>query len=118
MKKQLAILGILVLLLISVLFGGCTDQVLEPKTEKEKFIGKWMNNSVFLTMDLLSDGNCTFWSYPGTWDLKDGKLVINTTSVGVPATYTYVYIFFNNYKTVKLIPTISTTGDGYVLNKQ
>jgi hypothetical protein len=116
-KRQLITIGVL-LLLISLGFSGCTQQEPLPKTIKEKFIGTWKNTTAYFTMELCSNGNCTFWSYPGTWNLTDGKLVINTISVGVPATYTYVYLFFYENTTLKLIPTINTKGNGYVLQRQ
>lgn len=69
-------------------------------------------------MELFSDGTCTLWDYEGTWEVRHQNLILNITSVGVPFTYTYIYIFFNDYTTVKLIPTISSAGKGYVLTKQ
>jgi hypothetical protein len=118
MKKQLIVVGIFAIL-ISTGLSGCGGQNgAGPTTEKEKFVGTWKNTSEYVTMELSSDGTCTSWGYTGTWGLRDGKLVLNVTSVGVPFTYTYVYVFFNNNTTVKLIPTKTTTGKGYVLTKQ
>jgi len=123
MKKQFVIIGFVVLF-VCVRLSGCLIQNNNENqdnntlsSEKTKFVGTWKNTTSFLTLDLLSDGTCSMWSYTGTWDLKDGKLVIDITSVGVPNTYTYIYIFFNNDNTLKLIPTTSTTGKGYVLIK-
>ncbi len=124
MKKQFGIIWIVVLLVCVGLNGCLTQNNNENQdnnifsSEKTKFVGTWKNTTSFLTLDLFSDGTCSMWSYTGTWDLKDGKLVIDITSVGVPNTYTYIYIFFNNDNTLKLIPTTSTTGKGYVLIKQ
>ncbi len=118
MKKHLVALGILVLLCSGWLSGCNEPNALEPQTEKEKFIGTWKNTSAYLTMELSSDGTCSFWGYTGTWDIQDGKLVLAVSNVGVPFTYTYVYLFFENNKIVKLIPTKSTVGSGYILNKQ
>jgi hypothetical protein len=118
MKKQIIIIGILTIL-VCVEFCGCAgQQVIEPKTEKEKFIGTWKNTSAHLTMNLFSDGTCKSWDYAGTWDLHDGKFVVNITAVGVTTTYTYVYLFFDENTTLKLIPTTSTIGSGYVLKRQ
>jgi hypothetical protein len=116
MKKQLLIIGI-VAILFSVGLSGCNqiNNTLIP--EKNKFVGTWKNTTSHMTLDLSSNGTCSMWSYTGTWDLKDGKLVIDLQSVGVPITYTYIYLFFNNDKTLKLIPTTSTTRIGYVLYK-
>ena len=124
MKKQLVIIGIIALL-FTVGFSGCStknnndnqdNNTINP--EKSRFVGTWKNTTSYMTLNLFSDGICSMWGYTGTWDLKDGKLVIDLPSVGVPFTYTYIYIFFNNDKTLKLIPTKSTTGTGYVLYKQ
>jgi len=117
MKKHLVIIGI-VAILVSVGLSGCNQVSNALSPEKNRFIGTWKNTTSYLTLDLFSDGKCTMWSYPGTWDLKDGKLVINLISVGVSLTYTYIFIFFDNDKTLKLIPTTSTTSSGYVLYKQ
>ncbi len=124
MKKQLVIIGI-VAILVTVELSGCSIQNNNENqenntisSEKNKFVGTWENTTSYLTLDLSTDGTCTMWTYIGTWDLKDGKLVINVPSAGVPFTYSYIYIFFNNDETLKLIPTKSTTGKGYVLDKQ
>ena len=111
--------------MLTVGLSGCSTQnnnenqdnnTISP--EKSKFVGTWKNNTSYLTLDLFSDGTCTMWGNTGTWDLKDGKLVINLRSAGVPFTYTYIFVFFNNDNTLKLIPTKSTTGTGYVLYKE
>jgi hypothetical protein len=122
MKKQLVIIGIIALL-VSVGLSGCTSQTPKENNdtispEKSKFVGTWKNTTSYLALDLSSDGTCKMWSYPGTWDLMDGKLVIDLESLGVHSIYTYIFIFFNNDKTLKLIPTIYTTGKSYVLYKQ
>ncbi len=117
MKKLLVIIGI-VALLVNVGLSGCNQISNNLNPEESKFVGTWKNTTSYMTLDLISDGTCSMWSYTGTWDLKDGKLVIDLPSVGVPFTYTYIYLFFNNDKTLKLIPTKDTTGTGYVLYKQ
>lgn len=117
MKKQLVI-TVIVVILVSVGLTGCSEVSNTINPEKNKFVGTWKNTTSFLTLDLLSDGTCSMWSYTGAWELKDGKLVIDITSVGIPITYTYIYIFFNNDNTLRLIPTKSTTGKSYVVIKQ
>jgi hypothetical protein len=116
MKKQLVIIGITALL-VCVGLSGCNQVSNTLSPEKNRFVGTWKNTTSYMTLDLSSDGTCSMWSYTGTWDLKDGKLVIDLISVGIPYTYTYIFIFFNN-NTLKLIPTTSTAGNGYVLYKQ
>jgi len=117
MKKQFVILGIITIL-VSVGLSGCNQVSTTLSQENNRFIGTWKNTTSHMTLELSSDGTCSMWNYTGTWDLKDGKLVIDLTTVGVPSTYTYIYLFFNNDNTLKLIPTTSTTGNGYVLYKQ
>lgn len=123
MKKQLLIFGS-ISILICVGLSACTTQnsnenqeynTLSP--EKNRFVGTWKNTSSHLTLDVLSDGTCSMWGNTGTWNVTDGKLVVDLISAGVPFTYTYIYIFFYD-DIVKLIPTKSTTGSGYVLEKQ
>jgi hypothetical protein len=53
-------------------------------------------------MDLFSNGSCSLWSYTGTRDLKDGKLVIDLPNATLPLTYNYSYIFSNNDGTLSL----------------
>jgi hypothetical protein len=117
LKKHLVIIGI-VAILVSVRLSGC-DQVnntLYP--EKSKFVGTWINaTSPFTTIKLLSDGTCSYSSYSGTWDLKNGKLVIDLTSATAPFTLTYNYIFSNNDRTLSLI-SASTGSSTIVFTKQ
>ena len=83
MKKQLLIFGS-ISILICVGLSACTtqnsnenqeDNTLSP--EKNRFVGTWKNASSHLTLDVLSDGTCSMWGNTGTWDVTDGKLVIN-----------------------------------------
>jgi hypothetical protein len=102
MKKQLVIIGI-VALLVCVGLSGCTQISNTLNPEKQKFIGTWktpfMGGPYNITMDFLSDGTYTdSLMYSGTWDLKDGKLVI-TTQIG---SSTHHYSFSNNDRTLTL----------------
>ena len=111
MKKQLVIIGILAILVCSGL-SGCNqiNNTLNP--EKSKFVGTWQN-STSLVIDLFSDGKCTFQSINGTWDLKEGKLVL-VLSTG--STITYKYLFSNNDRTLSLINL--TYGTTFSVTKQ
>jgi hypothetical protein len=98
MKKQLVIIGIFAIL-VCIGLSGCNqiNNTLDP--EKSKFVGTWQN-STSMVIDLFSDGKCTFLSINGTWDLKEGKLVL-VLSTG--RTITYNYLFSNNNRTLALI---------------
>ena len=116
MKKQLVIIGI-VAILVSVGLSGCEDINKNINPEKSKFVGTWINStSPFTTINLFSDGTCSYSSYSGTWDLKDGKLVIDLMSATVPFTLTYYYIFSDNDKTLSL--TSMSGGLSQVYTKQ
>jgi hypothetical protein len=117
MKNQLVIIGI-VAILVCVGLSGCNKVSNTLNPEKSKFVGTWINaTSPYTTIKLLSDGTCSYSSYTGTWDLKNGKLVIELQSVTAPFTLTYNYIFSNNDRTLSLI-SASTGGLILVFTKQ
>jgi len=88
MKKQLVIIGI-VALLVSVGFSGCNQVSNTINPEKNKFVGIWQNTTLDLTttINLFSDGTCSYLSLSGTWDVKDGMLVMDFTDSGFTWTY-------------------------------
>lgn len=101
MRKQLVLMGIIALLLC-VGLSGCNEVNNTINTERSKFVGKWQNISV--TYDFFSDGTFTNRNgQSGTWDLKDGKFILNYTDSNVP--YTYNYAFSNNDRTLTLTYT-------------
>jgi hypothetical protein len=98
MKKQLIIIGILALL-VSVGLSGCS-QISNPlNSEKNKFVGTWKVNEA--TNIFFSDGTCTFSGVSGTWEIKDGLLVITIISE-MPSVFSFV--FSNNDRTLTLNP--------------
>jgi hypothetical protein len=107
MKKQLVIIGIVVIL-VCIGFTGCDENNNTTNDEKNKFIGTWQNTTqeVTLTMNLFSDGNCSLYGVNGTWDLRDGKFIFVLLSDTGPLTYTYNYVFSNNDRTLSISPTI------------
>ena len=70
MKKQLMIVGIIVILL-TVGLSGCNNSI--NKNYDSRFVGTWKYQSI--TMTLSSDGTCTHGNINGTWEIKDNKLV-------------------------------------------
>jgi len=104
MKKQLVIIGI-VAILVTVGLSGCNQVTNTVNPEKSKFVGTWQNTTLDLTttINLFSDGTCSYIGLPGTWDVKDGKLVMDFTDSGVD--WTYNYVFSNNDRTLSLTST-------------
>jgi hypothetical protein len=115
MKKQLVILGI-VALLVSVEFSGCNQVSNTINPEKNKFVGTWQNTTLDLTttINLFSDGTCSYMGLPGTWDVRDGKLVMDFTDSGF--TWTYNYVFSNNDRALSL--TFTAGGLSQIFTKQ
>ena len=115
MKKQLIIIGI-TLLLLAVGLSGCNEDGNTVNTEKNKFVGTWQNTTLGFTttITLFSNGTCKVMTGNGTWDLKDGKLVI-TLRVNDKST-TYTYAFFNNDRTLSLTEDNSVIT--YIFTKQ
>jgi len=109
MKKQLMIVGIFVILL-TVGLSGCTSNPLN--TEKNKFVGTW--NTIYETYTFFSDGTCSISGLSGTYDIKDGKLVINAMELML----TFSYLFSNNDNTLTLTMTNSGLTNSYVFTKQ
>jgi hypothetical protein len=119
MKKQLVIIGIIVLL-VSVGLCGCTT----PFSDKSKFVASWKGTYEYggigglsVSITFLSDGTYTA-SLPlktesGTWDVKDGKLV---KAGGTNPAVAYNYVFSNNDNAVTL--TSTTENEQWVLAKQ
>lgn len=101
MRKQLVIIGV-ILFFICVSLSGC-NQVSDTLTlEKNKFIGTWQNTTLGLviTLSLFSDGTCTYLSLSGTWDVTDGKFVMEFADSRLSSTYTYT--FSDNDRTLTL----------------
>jgi hypothetical protein len=117
MKKQLVIIGIVALLLI-VGLSGC-NQISNPFTsEKDKFVGTWRNTTknITRTISLFSDGNCTFstlngtWdlkNLTGTWDLKNGTFIMKFPDSHL--TYPFYYVFSDNDRTLSLSSAVGSS---------
>jgi len=119
MKKQLIIVGIIVLL-ICVGLSGCNNPL---NTERNRFIGSWIGTESIiygttetkilenLSMIFLSDGTLSEgFTGGGTWEIKDGKLVIND-GIGMRV---FNYSFSNNDNSLLLI----SSSNKFVLTKQ
>ena len=114
MKKQLLIIGIIVLL-VCVELSGCTNNPLD--TERNKFIGTWKGSAIIsgisydASLTCLSDGTFsigfTILGVPspgsGTWEIKDNTFVLN----GQGGMMTFSYVFSNSDKSLTLTSTTS-----------
>jgi len=101
MKKPLLIIGI-VALLVCVGLSGCNQVSNTLNPEKGKFIGTWkvekLNNSTISgeVYTFFSDGTVRISAASGTWELKDGKLVLEFEM----HQSMYSYSFSNNDRTL------------------
>ena len=110
MKKQLIIIGI-ILILLTVLLSGCNEN-----SRDKRFVGTWIPNEVFgmpganQTVTFYSDGYYlvvtefygSITRLDATWDLVEhGKLRLTYANGGY---IEYIYSFSNNDKTLTLTP--------------
>jgi hypothetical protein len=113
--KQLLIASGITALLLCVGLSGCDQQNNTLDQEKTRFLGTWQNITTTYTQTLFfnSNGTCSHHIgvgniFNGVWDLKEGNLVINLTSIGLYSEY--YYEFSNNDNTL----TLTFTGNNYV----
>jgi hypothetical protein len=118
MKKQLAIIGIIALL-VCVGLSGCQESNLS-NLDKDKFVGTWNGTVPAFGTDektFILFSNNTFairtLNLNGTWEIIDGKLVFPVDEGGQ---LIYSYIFSNNDRTLTI--TEVKTGDSSVLTRQ
>jgi|GEM_PF-954404 len=111
MKKQLIIVGIIVLL-VCVGLSGCNEQkpIINTENDSAKFIGSWDSTvfSPFSTWNFYSDGSFFPGYWTGlyrSWYLDNGKLVIN---ISQSRSY-YNYEFSNDNRTLTLNGSIVLT---------
>jgi hypothetical protein len=102
MKKQLMIVGIVLIFLV-VGFSGCSE-----KSDEEKFVGTWKNTEPsYNTITFQPDGNGSSSGLSMFWEIKDGKLVVTTSISGVPHETIYDYVFSNDDQSLTLTDTYS-----------
>jgi len=121
--KKLVIVGI-VILLVCVGLSGCTSNPLD--TDKNKLVGTWNTDihqetgftNYTYVYTFFSDGTLSYTistiggnSIPGSWEIKDDKLIINAISQSVN-----YYSFSNNDRTLTL--TSVSGGASWNLYKQ
>ena len=108
MKKQVIVIA----MIIFIICAGLTLVIYNPfNKEENKFIGTWKGtiySYVFFSDSTFSEGASN-----GTWDIKDGKLVLilyENTQV------TYSYAFSNGDRTLALTSISSSFTE--ILTKQ
>ena len=118
MKKQLVIMGIIALL-VCIGLNGCNEINNTINPEKNKFVGTWLNSTKNTYIDgtiywtnttytFLSDGTFAEGLESGTWELKDGKLVIHAQFSDINYIVVNNYSFSDNDK----ILTLTSVSDG------
>jgi len=117
MNKKIIILGI-ILVLLFVSLCGCTENRSNLDIIREKLIGEWimLYNDKPSNTSLIINGNGSCISIapdiglytPGTWELKDDKIIFHVENGGTYDTWEYYYYFSNNNNT---LTTVLTTGN-------
>ena len=100
-KKQLIFIGILVIV-VSVGLSGCNEANNGLNPEKNKFVGTWYKSN-YIVMKLNLDGTCSYLAQSGTWEVKEGKLLLTLSSGYNPS---FHYIFSDSDLTLKLTSTL------------
>jgi len=99
MKKQLMIVGI-ILILLTVFLIGCNE---ETKNDYELIVGTWKDprfqNDSF---KFLSNKTGSWAGTSMLWKIEDGNLVITLQLSGVEPEYIYEYSFSDNNKSLTL----------------
>lgn len=98
-----AILVIVIIIILSIVsfdFIGYIYKI--TKTEESRFVGTWKNEKSG-TLIFYSDGTIVLGIIEGTYELKDGKLVIRALSGEVNLVSVYDYYFSENDTKLNLI---------------
>ena len=116
MKKQIIIIGIIIIL-ITVGLSGCTNNSLD--TDKNKFLGTWNTEYTEGNVSMFIVIPCTYITfYPngtfrfglptvlsidiGTWDIKDGKFIFADEASLPNQQFICSYQFSNNDRTLTI----------------
>ena len=99
MNKNPVVAVVAVLLLI-VGLSGCIDSDNENNSSHpEKFVGTWVYKEIpSIQFTLFEDGECSYIAQAGTWEVKEGKLIIDRAQNRLVFSYT----FSNNNQTLIL----------------
>ena len=92
MKKQLVILGLVVLLLVIGL-SGCVDN----QDERNKFVGTWKHESTYNTIIIVFFSNGTYETQGqpiydvGSYGVKNGKISLSPSNTNLVLIYDYSF---------------------------
>lgn len=112
--KQLVIIGIIIIL-VTVGLSGCNEINNTVDPDKNNFIGTWQNTTRNITsvhnntLILFSNGSLSFKNFSGTWDIKDGKLLIEITTGKGFGNFIYNYMFSNDDRTLTLTNSLDSS---------
>lgn len=106
MQKQIAVVLIAILFII-VGLSGCNEYA----DDKGKIIGTWRGKgggSLTVAYSFFSDGTCSWGSLAGTWDIKDGKIVMTLMNGEMSKSLNYKFtddpdiLYFNGNKFIRI----------------
>ncbi|UCH71697.1 MAG: hypothetical protein JSW62_04680 [Thermoplasmatales archaeon] len=120
MEKQLAIL-LVSFLLITVGLSGCIlDEIVGTSTssEKNRFVGTWVTDSLYDRLVLLENGKCKKFTYDGTWVVENDKIILTYAAGSKPHNYTYYYFFHDDNVNLTLTPVGTDDTCDYCPDKQ
>ena len=111
MNKKFIILSIILLFLLMGL-SGCYDRGgVTLKGDEDRIVGTWVTDSPYDTLTFTASGKCKKFTYDGTWEIEDEKLIIVYEMRSKPIENTYQYSFSDNNSTLTLI----NINNGYTL---
>ena len=108
MKKELFIIGSVVLLL-TIGLSGCTEEedINANTVEMAKFVGSW-NASEVDVFNFSADGTCKYVTTLGAYSIKNSQLVVVLEN-GLTRTYDYDFSVNNTVLTLRNIDLGDTT---------
>lgn len=90
--KKITLLAIILLVVSVGLLSGCTELKNVMSPDASKFVGTWSTGGYIPAgYTFFSDGTCSVSGLSGSWELKEGKLVINIMNEGVSIVYGYQF---------------------------
>ncbi|KYK22802.1 hypothetical protein AYK24_08285 [Thermoplasmatales archaeon SG8-52-4] len=90
MKRQIVIL-VLAILFILTIFSGCFGN---NNDEENKFIGTWKHGTIPTSRPIIfsKNSNCDYLGDQATWELKNGKLVVNLIDLNDELIFDYEFL--------------------------
>ena len=103
MWKKILLISV-VTILISSFLSGCTS-----KSDEDRLVGTWETEDESMKLVIYSDGTCEFIGSQGTWEIKDGNLLMVLRFNNGKNTMSYNYSFSDDDKTLTLMDTVERT---------